>query len=384
MFKVTRPRVFRIKSINTPLLALLSLLAVMLAAQLNDLPAPKIDTQFEGATIHISADRGWSLTPFDCIELRWQLEGIESVYIDNVGKIGWGEMIYCPPWDGTGPEFRITAQNGAVDTFSVKLNFGPDVLLVCLLFAVVLTLGGLAGHYLMRPSMDKRVPATWSAALLFAIATVACLLVSASTIFSVRQFLLYLGQLFASPAWHLFGAGLAACIFIPIMIQKLRAGITTKAIGDFAAIAAFLLILLLFYLPFGFEYIDLYENWVFQAYLEGRPSRTSTEIASRFWMMVPVTLAQMVKSDSFAGFHIVHLLMFFGKMALLYGLLRHLRIPPYIGFLCTVLFFIYPVNSDLMMLRTIPHTFSSLALLVATYLALTYRANPSRLQLLGI
>ena len=383
-FKAMRLSLSRFKSTNTPLLALLALLAVLLAASLNDMPAPAIDTEFQGATIHISADRGWSLTPFDCIELRWQLEGIKSVYIDNVGKIGWGEMAYCSSWGGAGPDFRITAQNGAVDTFRLDLSFGPDELLNCLLLVTILTLFVLAGYFLLRYRLDKTLPVTWSSLILFAIAVVACLLVSASGILSIPQILQDTGKVFASPGWQFIGLILGALVFIPLLIQELRSGITRKAKADVAAIAAFFLFLLLLYLPFGFESIGQWEEWVSRAYLEGRPSKLSDELISRFWVLVPHALATVIGPDSFAGFHLVNLLMFWGTMALLYGVLRQLKFSPYFAFLCTLLFLVYPVNSQLMSLRSLPMTFGKVVLLAGIYLVLDYRSNPSRLRLLGI
>ena len=374
----------RLKSINTPLLALLGMLLALLVASLNAMPAPEINTEFEGATIQISADRGWSLSPFDCINVRWHLEGIKSVYIDDVGKIGWGELIYCPPWDGSGPDFRITAQNGAVDTFTLDLSFGPNELLNCLLFVTILTLFLLAVYFLLRYRLDKPLPLTWSSLILFAIAVAACLLGSANGILSIPQILQDTGQVFASPAWQFIGLILCALVFIPLLIQKLRAGIRAKAIADFAAIAAFLLFLLLLYLPFGFESIGHWEEWVSYAYLEGRPSKLGVELVSRFWILVPHQLAIVISPDSFVGFHLVNLLMFWATMALLYGVLRQLKFSPYVAFLCSLLFLVYPVNSQLMSLRSFSMTFGKVALLAGTYLVLEYRSKQSRLRLLGI
>ena len=80
----------------------------------------------------------------------------------------------------------------------------------------------------------------------------------------------------------------------------------------------------------------------------------------------------------------MNFLMFWGKMILLYGILRKLKIAPLFAFMTTLLFQVYPVNSGLMSLRSFPHTFSMLALLASVYLALDYRDKPSRLGLLGV
>lgn len=66
-------------------IALLFLLIVMAIARLR---APRIDTQFGGATIHLSADRALIVLPGECALLKWDVEGIQSIYLDGRGKIG--------------------------------------------------------------------------------------------------------------------------------------------------------------------------------------------------------------------------------------------------------------------------------------------------------
>ena len=45
---------------------------------------------------------------------------------------------------------------------------------------------------------------------------------------------------------------------------------------------------------------------------------------------------------------------------------------------------VYPVNSDLLSLRSLPNQFSVMSLLAAAFLMLEYRESPSRLGLLGV
>ena len=71
-------------------------------------------------------------------------------------------------------------------------------------------------------------------------------------------------------------------------------------------------------------------------------------------------------------------------MTLLYAILRRLEFDSFLAFLCTIVFFVYPVNTNLMSLRSYPHTFTLLALLAGAYLAMDYRSNPMRLKTLGV
>ena len=162
---------------------------------------------------------------------------------------------------------------------------------------------------------------------------------------------------------------------MPLLIEMVRRGIKHRATTDFVAISGFFLFLCLLFLPFGFESIGHWEEWVVRAFLEGRPSKLGVEVVSRFWVLVPHTFAAVISPGSFAGFHLVNFFMFWGKMALLYGVLRHFRFSPYIAFLCTMLFLVYPVNSGLMSLRSFSMSFSKLSLLAAVYLALDWRTN---------
>ena len=131
-----RLAIFRPSRLSLLLLGLLIVLLLLLAVALHRANPPEIDTEFEGATIHLSADKAWSLIPGDCMEIRWQVEGIESIYVDGQGVIGSGEITYCPNLSAASPEFEITAQNGAIRTFTLKLHFLPTQLLISLLFVL--------------------------------------------------------------------------------------------------------------------------------------------------------------------------------------------------------------------------------------------------------
>ena len=370
--------------LNIILLAVLGFVLILLTLSIARTSPPNVKTEFGGATVEISADKAWSLFSGDCVTIRWNLEGIKSIYIDGQGEIGLGEIEFCPSLSAASPQLEITAQDGSLNVFTLDIHYLPSELLICLLFVIVILPFALALTYVTRRQLDNSLPIGLPVVLVLTVAVIACLLGLASGLFSIRQILRNLADLFASPLWQVIGLVLAGVVFIPLLFQSIWRGIRTKARSDFVAIAGFFVFLLLLYLPFGFESIGHWEEWVVNAYFEGRPSKLSVELVSRFWEIVPHSLAYLINSDTFVGYHVLNLLMFLGKLALLYGILRHLRFSLLYAFLTTMLFMVYPVNSGLMSLRSFPMQFSMLALLVAVYLILDYVKNPSRLHILGI
>ncbi len=370
--------------LNILALALVGISLVLLVDAIAGASPPKIKTDFGGATVDISADKAWSLFSGDCLTIRWNLERIKSIYIDGQGKIGWGEIEYCPSYGAASPQFEISAQNGTLQVFTLDIHYLPTELLICLLFLAIILSFSLALYYFCSHQLDKPFPIRVSLLLALAVAAIGCLLAFATDIFSVRQVLRSLGEMFGNPSWQLFGLVLAGIIYIPLLAQSVRHGIKVKARHDFVVIVGFLVFLLLLYLPFGIESIGHWEEWVFNAYLEGRPSRVSTELVSRFWILVPNALAYIITPDSFVGYHLVNLLMFWGKMILFYGILRNLKLAPLLAFMTTVLFLVYPVNSGLMSLRSFGYTFNILSLLAAVFLTLSYLEHSNRVRLLGI
>ena len=55
--------------------------------------------------------------------------GLKTLYIEREGKIGWGEMAYCPGISSSGPRIEVTAQNGIYRKLSLRINHLPDLLL---------------------------------------------------------------------------------------------------------------------------------------------------------------------------------------------------------------------------------------------------------------
>ena len=370
---------------NQLLLALLLASLLLLAAALGDPRPVEINSEFEGATIQITAHKSWSLFPGDCLEIGWQVEGIESIYIDGQGKIGWGEMAYCPSFGAASPEFLITAQNGAVRSFALDSYFLPSELVNCLLFVLILSLFALGLWYFWTLRLDEPPPVKPNMLLVIAVAWALCLLGTAVDVFSVRQILAVVREVFFSNGWQYFGIVLAALVYVPLLTQLVRRGIKARARADFVAIGGFFAFLLLLHLPFGFESIAQWEGWVNKANLEGSPSAVMTgERVTRFWGMIPYAAAHGMAPDSFLGQLLISFVMFWANMTLVYGILRRLSSSSLVAFLCSMLFMVYPVNPMLMSMRSIVPTFNTVTLLAAFYFALEFLRHPGRLRLAGL
>lgn len=257
----------------------------------------------------------------------------------------------------------------------IFLHVGFVALSACLLAAI---------YYTRFVQVDS--PVSWRKLILLLCALLMLSLVldlSGTTL--ADDALAILHRRFRQPYWQAFGLALATLVFLPIIYKSLRRGLGERRYADLAVCAGFLFLVSLLYMPTGFDSIAHWENWIYLAHLEGRESWSiAYEMITRFWVAVPHQLGAIISPDSFFGFHLTHLLILWGKLALLYGILRKLGFPGLYAFLATVLVFYYPVNSDLLSLRSLPNQFSALALLAAGYLILDFRQHPNRLHLLGI
>lgn len=242
----------------------------------------------------------------------------------------------------------------------------------------------LVSYYLLRPRAEQAFSAR--AMLVFFLLLLApALLVGAIDPSLPRELLEIIHRRFRHPSWQWLGLTLAAVVYLPLIARKLRQKWRDGQFADLAVGGAFLLFIFFLYLPFGFNSIGHWESWGYRAYLEGQHSwNVEYELTTRFWVMVPHLLASIIAPDSFFGFHLAHLLILWGKLTLLYGILRKLGFTRPYAYLTTMLFMVYPVNSDLLSLRSLPNQFSVMSLLAAAFLMLEYRQRPSRWQLLGI
>ena len=239
-------------------------------------------------------------------------------------------------------------------------------------------------YYLWRPQLIAPMSSRTALLALLSL-TFISLVLGLSETSLVTDLLGIIHRRFQEPYWQWVGLILAASVYLPLMVQAVRVKWKHRHFADLIVCGTFFAFVFLLFLPFGFNSIGHWEAWGYRAYLEGQHSQNvAYELVTRFWVMVPHLLAMIIGPDSFVGFHLVHLLIFWAKLTLLYGILRKLKVAPLHAFLTTLLFMIYPVNSGLISLRSLPNQFSIMALLAAVYFILDYRVNSSRLRLLGV
>ena len=366
------------------LLVLVTILVIILALAIIGAPAPHIESAFGGASVNLRADRSWTLLPGHCATISWKLEGIQSVYIDDEKKIHIGDEVFCPSLGATRPSLVITAANGNVRTLSLGIHYLPADMISSLLLTVILVLLLLSIYYSATHRLAAAIRINATHVLAVVALLLICLLFQTGDALNVGSMLDGIVGVFVTPAWQMFGLLLAGLIFIPLLVESLKKGLKSGSRQDIAAIVAFFLFVFLLYLPFGFDSVGHWEEWVFRAYLEGRPSFNGLEMVSRFWILVPNVFANLLNYGSFSGYHLVNLMMFWFKLVLFYGILRQLRVHPYFAFLCTMLFMVYPVTSGLMSLRFFLMQFRILSLFAMVYTALAFYQNPGRLRLAGL
>jgi hypothetical protein len=85
------------------------------------IPTPAvIDTQESGGQIYFSTNRGIILSPADCVTLRWQVEGIREIYLNDQAQIGFGENRACALTQP--PTLAITFQNGDQKSYALTIT----------------------------------------------------------------------------------------------------------------------------------------------------------------------------------------------------------------------------------------------------------------------
>ena len=365
-------------------LCLIATLLVCFALAISAAPPPHIRTESAGAGINISADSAWVLLPGQCVTISWEIAETLQVSVNNQDKANADTIKYCPSLWSANPNFDIIGANGGHETFVLDIRYLPSELVDCLYLAAILSLIILAFYFLATERICAPIP--FGKVQIFSLIAllILCLLCQTSETFSIDSLLNALKRLFTSPAWQGFGLLLAGLVFTPLIVQSLREGLKKRSWEDFAAIGAFFVFVLVLYLPFGFDSIGHWEEWVFRHYLEDSQRQASSELVSRFWILVPNVLANVLSPGSFSGYHFVNLFMFWSKLALFYGILRRLRVKSIFAFLCTMVFMAYPVTSGLMSLRFFLMHFRIVSLLTAVYFALAYFRDPSRVRLAGI
>lgn len=373
-----------VRRIYRYLLLLDGALLVFLALAIAFTPPPRRELKFDGATIHIEADRAWVLLPRQCVNVLWEMERIQSLYINGQGKPISGAMVFCPTFNSIALEFDIRAENGALRTEDLIIQDLSAAILSCAALLTLLLPLLIALYYLATPRFTERILLDASPVLALLALLLVCLIILTARPFTIEDVVNSLAYFFISATWQGIGIALGALVFIPLAGQSLRLGLQRGSRADFVALGTFLVLIIFLYAPFGIDSIGQSESWTHIAYFEGRPTKLAREAVARFWIYLPDFSARLISSNSFVGFHLLYLFMLFGKSVLLYAILRRLKIAHLIAFIFSILVLVYPVNSDFMNLRSTPHAFSKLALLISIYYVLDFRDNPSRSRLLGV
>lgn len=132
---------------------------VLLSLAMLNKPPPRVETEFGGATVQMSLDRGWVSGAGDCVILEWDVEGIKSIYIDNEGEIGWGEKAFCPTAAVANIlEIGITAQDGTRRIFQLDVIYLPDFIVYLLGFVGVASTVALALYYVWHHHLGNPFP----------------------------------------------------------------------------------------------------------------------------------------------------------------------------------------------------------------------------------
>ena len=361
-------------------------LSILLIFLLISAPAPHLSFEYRGETIEISADRAWVWQPGGCLQVSWILDDTRTIHIEGIERTESGAEQFCPAINRSSPRIELTDYiRDVYRSYELNTYYLPDFLLNLAGVVGLALFGVIALYYLWTNDPQKRP--SFSVISLAFIALILCiaLLRLSGLELTIVGVLATLRNLFTKPIWQYLGAILAACLYLALGLHSLRLGWKYRRFTDFVVLGGFLVFVLLLYAPFGFATIGHWEEWHSRVFLEGTSWRHwDNEFTSRFWILVPHALAYAISSETFHGFNLVYALILWGRMVLLYGILRQLSVRSLFAFLITMLFAVYPVDSGLMSLRSLPLQFSFLSLLTAVYLILHHFNDPKRLYQVGV
>ncbi len=374
------------RNLNVLLAGLVLALVVILALAIWLSPAPKLTIAYNGSVVEVFADRALVLLPGDCARIRWEFDSKLPIHIDGVEWRESGEQQFCPQVFAPSPKIELTDhRQGVYLSPRLDIFYLPDVVVNVLALAALGFFPLMAAYYLWTNSLDKRPPLR----TIFLAMLALCLCLAALRLMGlplvIESALAIMREWLTSTAWQYFGVATAIVLYLSLAIQALRQGLKHRRIADFVVVSSFLALIGLLYLPFGFDTIGQWEEWYGRGFFEGYyRRRLYTELAYRSWLLLPQALGYLIDTESFAGFNMSFALFLWGKLAMFYGIMRHLGLRQLCAFLITMLFCVYPVDSGLMNLRSMALQFSFLNLLGAIYLVLHYMRNPTLTGLAGV
>lgn len=359
-------------------------LTVALAVWLS--PAPRLVIEHGGATAEIFADKAWSLSPDDCFRIRLEHGGKLPIHIDGREWRESGEQQFCPQIFEPSPLIELTDhREGNYRSFSLDTYYLPDVLVNVLGLAALGFFPLMAAYFFWANDLERR-PAM-RAIFLAMLALCLCLAILrlAGWPITIVSVLAILRGVFISKGWQYFGIAAVVVFYLSLAIQAMSQGWKHRRVADFVVVGSFLLFIGLLYSPFGFDTIAQWEEWFARGFFEDfYRRRLHTELNQRFSTMWPHGMSFLLSPESFSGYNMLYALLLWGKLAIFYGIMRCFGVRQSFAYLITMLFGVYPVDSGLMNLRSIPLQFSVLNLLAAIYLVLQYLKNPTRLRLAAV
>ena len=369
---------------NALLAALALTLALCLLLALWLMPPPQLSLDSDGGTALVLAQRRWTLLPGDCLRIQWRLPSGAAIHIDGQERRGAGADSYCPRVFQPSPLVEWRGADGSQAYARLDNLHLPDVLANLAGLTLLAAIGIVALLTLWTNAPDKRPNFRLLLALLLAAALLLLLGRFFTRAMTIEGILSLLKALFQSRQWHFFTALLAGLFFGALAVIGVWRGWRRQK-PDLLLLGAFLLFILLLYLPFGFASSPHFEQWIMRAYLEGMPFRlTAGEMAQRPMLLMPSAAGLLLTSESFHGLNIVFALTLWGKLVFFYLSLRLIGLRQLYAFLATALFAAYPVDSHLLSMRAVTAQAHALFVLAALWLMLRYQRQPSRLTLAAL
>ena len=297
--------------------------ALLLFLSVHNTTAPVIDLEYADTSIRIAADRSWTFFPGDCVNLSWEMEGIQSLYINEYGRIGRDKMVFCPAVNATSPVIEVTAQNGIYRRLELEIQHLPELLLYSFAFVALLGSGLLSLYFLKRYKLDRPMPInSFMIVLLLLLA-----LGGAIHLTPVRQPLVDEDN---------------GKVAVRFWAERDRIIFPHECLGVGWSVS-------------GAQSLTFDGRDVSNA---GNPGR-----------------ARHCAGDGLAA------TLDIATTVAFYGILRLLRVAPLFAFLVAILFMVYPVNPMLLSLRSMLNNCSRLAFFLAIFYMLDFKRNPRRLTL---
>lgn len=193
------------------LLTVIALQLILLAWLMVQGPALGVNTAFDGATVSITAEPAWATAPGQCVTVRWELQGIASLYINGAGKVGHDKMEFCPRAGALNLVFAVSAAAGESRNITITIHPDfPSALASWLALAALLLPLFIAGYFLATMRMTQPSARDPAALLALLALLLGVLLWQAARPATVAAILDQFERTFTSHSWHLLGAALGA------------------------------------------------------------------------------------------------------------------------------------------------------------------------------